>query len=178
MSDTRPGPLQRLGYLLGRPLPESMRPWVQRDVTGPGHLRRYVLRGFLPVLPFLIGLAFLPGSWMVRAGMLILLATPLVYFEIALSRVYRRHLLMSNGLDPKLADKQRVMRIEEAQALYLAQHRAPLPATPAESVDAHAKADGGDSAAGATVIKATVIEATVVEPGDTAAGATESGTDD
>jgi hypothetical protein len=162
MSDTRPGPLQRLGYLLGRPLPESMRPWVQRDVTGPGHLRRYILRGFLPLLPFAVVLVFLPGSWALRVGMVILLATPLIYFEIALAGVYRRHLLFNNGLDPRLADKPRVMRIEEAQALYLAQHRSQLAAEPSGSAGAAAD-PGGHTVDDPHIIESTVVESAVVE---------------
>lgn len=147
----RPGPLRRIGYLLGRPLPESMRAWVRNDVTGPGHLRRYVVRGFLPVVPILIALFFIPGSLMVRLGMVLLLAIPLIYFQIALSGVYRRHLLRNNGLDPALAEKHKVIRIEEAQAAYLAQHRSPT-------------LDDGATIDGAT-IDGTTIDARVIEPG-------------
>ncbi|MFT3717071.1 MAG: DUF5313 family protein [Gordonia sp. (in: high G+C Gram-positive bacteria)] len=115
MSDTRPGPAQRLGYLLGRPLPDSMQDWVQRDITGPGNARRYLIRGLVPFVPVAVGLAFVPGPWFIRVLMILLLLIPLVYFQIALKDVYRRHLLRNNGLDPKLADKQKIERIDSAR---------------------------------------------------------------
>ncbi|MCK0438290.1 DUF5313 domain-containing protein [Gordonia alkaliphila] len=140
MSATRPGPLQRIGYLLGRRLPPEMSDWVRKDITGRGHVVRYLLRGFIPFLPIAIGLCFVPGSWMVRAGMILLLAIPLLYFQLALMNIYRRHLLRNNGLDPKLADKVTIVRLSEAEALYRSQHRpqevsmapydVPQPATP------------------------------------------------
>ena len=123
MSKHRPGPLQRVGYLLGRPLPPEMADWVRNDITGRGYILRYLLRGLLPFLPIAIGLCFLPASWAVRAGMILLLAIPLLYFQVALMSIYRRHLLRNNGIDPELANKVKIVRLSEAEAEYRRQHR-------------------------------------------------------
>ncbi|WP_440713777.1 DUF5313 family protein [Gordonia sp. FQ] len=138
----RPGPLQRLGYLLGRPLPESMRDWVRRDITGRRNTLRYLLRGFVPFVPIAVGLCFIPAPWWVRGGMVLLLAIPLLYFQIALKDVYRRHLLRNNGLDPKLADKVKIVRLSDAQALYEAKHRPAVPERSRRAVTAPIEIDG------------------------------------
>lgn len=135
MSDTVPGPGQRFRYLLGRPLPASMQDWVRNDITGPRHNLRYFLRGLVPFVPIAVGLSFIPAPWWVRIGMILLLAIPLLYFQFALKDVFRRHLLRNNGLDPKLADKVRIVRIDEARAQYLAQNRASLDQGPVGSAD-------------------------------------------
>ncbi|MFM9377377.1 DUF5313 family protein [Gordonia sp. VNK21] len=125
MSENRPGPMQRVGYLLGRPLPESMRDWVARDVTGPGNLRRYLVRGLIPFVPIAVGLAFIPGPPLIRVLMILLLLIPLVYFQLALSPIYRRHLLRNNGLDPALADKVKIERISATAQDYRARYQLP-----------------------------------------------------
>lgn len=124
---TKPNPFQIVKYLLGRPLPESMRDWVVRDVTGPGSRRRYIIRGVLPFVPILLAFAlFVPGPFVYRIGMIALLLIPLVYFEIALMSIYRRHLLTSNGLDGDLLDVKRDAR----RALTRSEYEANYPRTP------------------------------------------------
>ncbi|MCZ4553896.1 DUF5313 family protein [Gordonia rubripertincta] len=118
-----PSPLQVVKYLLGRPLPVSMRDWVVRDVTGPGSRRRYIIRGVLPFVPILLAFALLvPGPFVYRIGMIALLLIPLVYFEIALMSIYRRHLLTSNGLDGSLIDVKRQARREVTRSEYEANY--------------------------------------------------------
>ncbi|GAC78051.1 MULTISPECIES: DUF5313 family protein [Gordonia] len=112
MSATRPGLLQKIGYLLGRPLPTSMREWVRNDLTGPGHVRRYIVRGLIPLIPLLVGFWFIPGPLLLRGGMMLLILIPFVYFQIALIRVYRRHLLINNGLDASLVDAVQIQRAD------------------------------------------------------------------
>ncbi|MCX6470183.1 DUF5313 family protein [Williamsia herbipolensis] len=130
MSDTasspppaRPGPVAFLRYLAGRPLPESMRGWVRRDVVGPGHVRRYVTRGLLPFVPIFVAFAFVPGPVIYRLGMIGILLFPLVYFQIALTPFYRRHLLRSNGLDPELVGARAQRRRDATRADYDAIYR-------------------------------------------------------
>lgn len=118
MSATRPGPLRTIGYLLGRPLPESMREWVRNDLTGPGRVRRYMIRGLIPVIPLLVAFAFIPGEIWIRGGMMLLILIPFLYFQIALIRVYRRHLLITNGLDPALVDAVKIQRADEVADEY------------------------------------------------------------
>ncbi|WP_415045333.1 DUF5313 family protein [Gordonia sp. (in: high G+C Gram-positive bacteria)] len=146
----RPGPLHRLGYLLGRPLPDSMRAWVTRDITGPGNVRRYMLRGFVPFVPIMVGLCFIPAPWWVRIGMTLLLAIPLIYFQIALKDVYRRHLLRNNGLDPALADKVKVVRLSAENAAYERLHRPSAPTVPV--------GDGGVPDAAPREIEGVVVD--------------------
>ncbi|QRY61419.1 DUF5313 family protein [Gordonia sp. PDNC005] len=112
MSATHPGLLQKIGYLLGRPLPASMREWVRNDLTGPGHVRRYIVRGLIPLVPLLVGFWFIPGPLLLRGGMMLLILIPFVYFQIALIRVYRRHLLINNGLDAALVDAVQIQRAD------------------------------------------------------------------
>ena len=123
MSDTRPGPLQKIGYLLGRPLPESMRDWVLNDLTGPGHTRRYIIRGLIPIIPLLVAFGFIPGPWWIVGGMMLLILIPFIYFQIALIRVYRRHLLVNNGLDASLVDAVKIQRASEVAADYRSRYR-------------------------------------------------------
>jgi hypothetical protein len=101
MSD-RPTPLQRMRYLAGRPLPDPMREWVRNDLLGPGNARRYFLRGLSMFIPLYVACVLIPGPLWLRLGMIALLSIPVVYFQIALRDVYRRHLLSTNGLDPNL----------------------------------------------------------------------------
>lgn len=154
MSTSRPGPLQRVGYLLGRPLPESMRDWVANDITGPRHVWRYLMRGLIPFVPIAVALCFLPAPWMVRAGMVLLLAIPLVYFQVALMNIYRRHLLRNNGLDPRLADKVKIIRLSEAEEIYRRQHRPAVSSAPYDVPGA------------APTVDVPEIEGTVVEPAE------------
>ncbi|GAA4641717.1 DUF5313 family protein [Gordonia humi] len=123
MSATRPGPLQKVGYLLGRRLPDEMRDWVLVDLTGPGHTRRYIVRGLVPIVPFLIAFAFIPGPWWIVGGMMLLILIPFVYFQIALIRVYRRHLLVNNGLDGSLVDAVKIERANAAADEYRSKYR-------------------------------------------------------
>lgn len=119
----KPNLFQIVRYLLGRPLPESMRDWVIGDVTGPGSTRRFIIRGVLPFLPILLAFAiFVPGPFVYRIGMIALLLIPLVYFEIALMSIYRRHLLTTNGLDGDLVDVKRRARREITKNEYEANY--------------------------------------------------------
>ncbi|GGF25388.1 DUF5313 family protein [Williamsia phyllosphaerae] len=117
-SRTRPTPVGFLRYLGGRPLPESMREWVLHDVVGPGHTRRYITRGVLPLLPILIAFSFIPTPLIYRVCMIAILLIPLVYFQIALTPFYRRHLLLTNGLDPDLISERKQRRKEATKADY------------------------------------------------------------
>lgn len=108
MSTTQRAPsfVEHLGYLCGRTLPESTHAWVLNDLVGPGAVRRYTVRGIVPLLPLISLFLLLPGELWVRLSMMMLLFIPYVYFLIALGTVYRRHRLHSHGLDPDLVNQQ------------------------------------------------------------------------
>jgi hypothetical protein len=95
---------QRIGYILGGKLPDSMSEWVLADLTGPGATRRYLLRFLLPMIPVLMLFLLVPGPLWMSFAMMALLYLPLVYFTVALMYVFRRARLVKHGLDPALAD--------------------------------------------------------------------------
>lgn len=119
---TGPNLWQRLRYIGGATLPPSMADWVLRDLTGPGATRRYLLRFLLPVLPVMCLFLLVPGPLWMGLSMMALLYLPLIYFTIALVYVYRRHRLVSHGLDPELAVSAQQRRAEAERAAYEHRH--------------------------------------------------------
>ncbi|MCC3327881.1 DUF5313 domain-containing protein [Nocardia abscessus] len=113
---------QRIGYVFGRTLPESMSDWVREDLIGPGATRRYLLRFLVPVLPVLMLFLLLPGPLWMGLAMMALLYIPLIYFTVALLYVYRRHRLIKHGLDPALADADARRRDERERLDYERRH--------------------------------------------------------
>ncbi|WP_016880566.1 MULTISPECIES: DUF5313 family protein [unclassified Rhodococcus (in: high G+C Gram-positive bacteria)] len=114
---------QRLGYVLGRTLPTQLHDWVIGDTTGPGATRRYATRCLIPLIPILAGLLLIPGPWIIRTGMVLLLFLPFVYFLLALKNIYLRHRLVSHGLDPRLLNATKQRRLDQEQASYESRYR-------------------------------------------------------
>ncbi len=122
MSDRTPNPLQRLRYICGGTLPESMSEWVRNDLTGPGATRRYLLRLMIPLLLVLSLFLLVPGPLWMGGAMMALIFLPLMFFAIALTYVYRRYRLAKHGLDPALADASARDRAALARAAYERSH--------------------------------------------------------
>ncbi|MDI9940690.1 MULTISPECIES: DUF5313 family protein [Rhodococcus] len=114
---------QRLGYVLGRTLPTQLHPWVIADTTGPGATRRYATRCLIPLIPILAGLLLIPGPWIIRTSMVLLLFLPFVYFLLALKNIYLRHRLVSHGLDPRRLNATKQRRLDQEQASYESRYR-------------------------------------------------------
>ncbi|WP_172652637.1 DUF5313 family protein [Rhodococcus opacus] len=114
---------QRLGYVLGRTLPAELHDWVIGDTTGPGATRRYATRCLIPLIPILAGLLLIPGPWIIRTGMVLLLFLPFVYFLLALKNIYLRHRLVSHGLDPRRLNATKQRRLDQEQASYESRYR-------------------------------------------------------
>ena len=114
---------QRVGYVLGRTLPTQLHPWVIADTTGPGATRRYATRCLIPLIPILAGLLLIPGPWIIRTSMVLLLFLPFVYFLLALKNIYLRHRLVSHGLDPRRLNATRQRRLDQEQASYESRYR-------------------------------------------------------
>ncbi|GCE37785.1 DUF5313 family protein [Rhodococcus opacus] len=114
---------QRLGYVLGRTLPAELHDWVVGDTTGPGATRRYATRCLIPLIPILAGLLLIPGPWIIRTGMVLLLFLPFVYFLLALKNIYLRHRLVSHGLDPRRLNATKQRRLDQEQASYESRYR-------------------------------------------------------
>ncbi|EME15622.1 DUF5313 family protein [Rhodococcus triatomae] len=124
MSDQRkPGFTQYLGYLFGRTLPDSMQDWVRNDLVGPGSSVRYVLRFTLPLIPIFVAFYLLvPGERWIPLAMMALLLLPVLYFAVALMNIYRRHRLLSHGLDPNLLDERAQRRAAATRNDYETRH--------------------------------------------------------
>lgn len=114
---------QYLGYLAGRTLPADLHEWVVNDITGPGATRRYAIRCLVPLTPVLTALLLVPGPWLIRISMVLLLFLPFVYFLIGLENIYLRHRLVSHGLDPQLLNKDKQSRIDRERADYENRYR-------------------------------------------------------
>lgn len=114
---------QRLGYILGRTLPDHLHEWVVRDITGPGATRRYAIRCLVPLVPILVALLLIPGPWIIRIGMVLLLFLPFVYFLLALKAIYLRHRLVSHGLDPELLNAHKQQRLGQERDAYESRYR-------------------------------------------------------
>ncbi|MFD4292439.1 DUF5313 family protein [Rhodococcus sp. NPDC058505] len=65
----------------------------------------------------------IPGPWIIRIGMVLLLFLPFVYFLFALKRIYLRHRLVSHGLDPELLDAHRQQRLDAERDDYESRYR-------------------------------------------------------
>ncbi|MEU7763624.1 DUF5313 family protein [Nocardia sp. NPDC049190] len=113
---------QRIGYICGRTLPNSMSEWVRQDLIGPGATRRYLIRVLVPIIPVLMLFLLLPGPLWMGLAMMALLYLPLIYFTVALLYVYRRHRLIKHGLDPTLADADARRRGERERLAYERRH--------------------------------------------------------
>jgi hypothetical protein len=85
-------------YLLGTTLPASMREWVINDLTGPGALRRYIIRCTVPLLPLMLAPLWLPGAWLIRIGVIAIVVVPYVYFAVVLRPIFVRHRLLSHSI--------------------------------------------------------------------------------
>lgn len=115
----RPGPLQHVGYVYGRRLPDSMRAWVARDLAGPGAVRRHVIRMAIPPLLVLAPFWLLPASLYVHLEMTAPIYIWAVLMSLALNKMWRRHRLTQHGLDPNLVDEIRREREAAVHEAYI-----------------------------------------------------------
>jgi membrane protein YdbS with pleckstrin-like domain len=90
--------------------------------VGPGASVRYVLRFMLPVVAVLLLFLLIPGPIWVPLAMMALLLLPLLYFAVALMNIYRRHRLLSHGLDPDLLTAKAQRRADRTREDYEKRH--------------------------------------------------------
>ncbi|MBJ8345242.1 DUF5313 family protein [Antrihabitans sp. YC2-6] len=100
----KPTPSQFVRYAIGQTLPEDLTEWVRDDLVGPGAERRWLLRFFIPTLPWFAFVFLFPGPIGIKIAMLAMMVVPFVVFTVALSYVWRRFRLAAHGLDPHLLD--------------------------------------------------------------------------
>ena len=115
---SKPNPFQLVRYCLGRRLPDSMLDWVREDLTGKGATRRMMLRVLVPAVLILAPFLFVPTSWDVRLSMTIPILIPFIYFSHALNKIWRRHMLVKNGIDPKLLEQSLRQKNAHIHAAY------------------------------------------------------------
>ncbi|HXO46224.1 MAG TPA: DUF5313 domain-containing protein, partial [Mycobacterium sp.] len=107
---SRPNALQFLRYCVGGQLPDSMRDWVRKDLTGKGATGRMMRRVAVPAVLVLAPFWLIPTTLEVHLSMTLPILIPFVYFSHALNKVWRRHMLQVHGLNPDLVDERRRQR--------------------------------------------------------------------
>ena len=106
----RPNIGQYIAYCYGKALPASMHDWVRHDLGGKGATIRTMIRFIIPAVVVLAPFWLIPTTLYVHASMTLPIFLPYVLFTHALNKVWRRHLLSKNGLDPDLADEYKRTR--------------------------------------------------------------------
>jgi hypothetical protein len=115
----RPGPLQCIGYALGRKLPDEMREWVHNDLAGEGAVRRHMVRAAIPPLLVLAPFWLLPASLYVHLEMTAPIYIWALLISLSLNKVWRRHRLAQHNLDPNLVDEIRRKKNASIDAAYV-----------------------------------------------------------
>ncbi|SFK87713.1 DUF5313 family protein [Geodermatophilus ruber] len=109
----RPTALQWLRYALGAGLPAELAPWVLADTTGPGWVRRHLLRAVVqlsPVLVLCLVVVPVPLSYRLSAaagGLLLGL-----FFSVAFMTETTEHRVAKAGYRPGTAARLRAERTE------------------------------------------------------------------
>lgn len=121
---TTPNLVERVKYLLGMRLPDSMRDWVVNDATGPGHNRRFFIRGALMFLPFVVVALILPSPLWVKLALIAMMALPAIVFVGGLRTIYLQELLADNDLDPHIESGKQLEEHRRRAAEYDKKYRA------------------------------------------------------
>lgn len=112
-TDTTPNLWQRLTYIYGRRLPNSMQRWVAEDLAGHGAVRRHMIRYAIPPLFVLAPFWLTPVNLYMHMEMTVPIYTWALLISLALNKPWRRHRLAQHGLDPNLVDV--IKRRKQAQ---------------------------------------------------------------
>ncbi|CAM3841653.1 MULTISPECIES: DUF5313 family protein [Tsukamurella] len=118
-----PNLVQRMKYLMGMRLPDSMRDWVIRDATGPGHNRRYFTRGAMMFLPFVVVALLLPSPLWVKLALVAMMLLPAIVFIGGMRSIYLQELLADNDLDPHIESGAQLREHERRATVYAAKYR-------------------------------------------------------
>lgn len=121
----KPNFWQYLKYSYGGQLPDTMKAWVAEDLVGKGATKRVVIRMFIPAFLILIPIWFLPellnitggSDLVIRLSATVPILIPVLYFSHALNKIWRRHMLVKHGIDPKIlaeAERQKNAHIHAA----------------------------------------------------------------
>ncbi|TDZ45390.1 DUF5313 domain-containing protein [Mycobacteroides franklinii] len=119
MTTDRPSIGQFITYAYGRRLPDSMRDWVANDLSGPGAVRRHMIRYVIPPHFILAPFWLLPGGMLLHVAITLPIYVWAILMTHALNKIWRRYRLAQHDLDPKLADignREKRARKHEAYA--------------------------------------------------------------
>jgi hypothetical protein len=127
---SKPNVWQYLKYCYGGKLPESMRDWVEEDLTGKGATLRVVRRMIIPTVLILIPIWFLPeilsiegsSDLVIRLSATVPILIPVIYFSHALNKIWRRHMLKVNAIDAGLLDQKERARNSHIHDAYIARY--------------------------------------------------------
>lgn len=118
MSRTRPGPLQWIGYSVGRTLPLTMQEWVRNDLIGDWAVPRHLIRSMIPFLPIFVAFLLFPGELWLRGAMILLAVLLALFYAAAYMEPNRRRRLAAHGLSPDLQNPKKAARDEEDRLRY------------------------------------------------------------
>ena len=120
---TSPNLVQWLKYTAGRPLPASMRGWVENDLVGRGAVFKHLFRAMIPFLPIFIGFFVLfPGPLWLRGSMFLLGFLLAMFFTLAYMEPNRARRLELNGLPPDLQSARKRAAAQDERTRYESQH--------------------------------------------------------
>ncbi|MGL6234011.1 MAG: DUF5313 family protein [Segniliparus sp.] len=116
----RPNLFQWIGYAYGRKLPDSMRAWVENDLTGDWAAPRHLWRNMVPFFPiFALILWLVPGQLWLRGAMVLLMAILALVYSGAYMKQNRVSRLVKHSLPADLENPKKVLAREESRARYL-----------------------------------------------------------
>ncbi|MFC8532192.1 DUF5313 family protein [Nocardia sp. NPDC057227] len=118
----RPGPIRWIGYAFGRRLPDSMRDWVRRDLTGDHAAARHVLRGMVPFTPLFAAFLLFPGELWLRGSMVLLALLLALFYTVAFMPMNRAHRLAKHGFPQDLRNPAQARRADADRARYAARY--------------------------------------------------------
>lgn len=118
----RPGPIRWIGYAFGRRLPDSMREWVRRDLTGKHAAARHVLRGLVPFTPLYAAFLLFPGELWLRGAMVLLALLLALFYTVAFMPMNRAHRLAKHGFPQDLRNPEQARREDADRARYAARY--------------------------------------------------------
>lgn len=99
----QPGGLRWLTYAFGARLPVRFREWVRHDLTDDGWERRHLARTLVQVSPSLL-LLLLPGPWLLRLSLPLLVLIGALYVSVSYLQESRVARLNRNGVPVEHAE--------------------------------------------------------------------------
>ncbi|MBT0567780.1 DUF5313 family protein [Williamsia sp. CHRR-6] len=123
MQRRRPGVVEWIRYCFGRRLPDDLRDWVLRDLTGRNSYVRHLIRGMVPLTPMYAAFLLFPGALWLRLAMVALALILALLFSAAYMEQNRARRLELHGLDPTILPARRQEARDRERQAYLETYR-------------------------------------------------------